>query len=183
MPVEYPAGFNSDAMACSLGLSGCPFPGTPARIGYRPVSSAAREGAQTGAAAYQFVKRVPEAASPSILGVLRSVAPQTPISWQPRSSARKMMKFGLRDGLRVCARAPVAAADDRKSLRVNMPNMLSQERSGIVGDVPAGGTHAPGRLLLSFYPKTGTGATQFVTKRSGDAILHQRHIERLETQQ
>src|SRR5690349_1285941 len=82
-------------MVNSLGLSACPLPGTPARMGYRPVSSEAREGAHTGAAAYQFVKRAPEAASASMLGVLRSAAPQAPISWHPRSSARKRMKFGF----------------------------------------------------------------------------------------
>jgi hypothetical protein len=87
----------------------------------------ALEGAQTGAAAYQFVKRAPEAASASMFGVFRSVAPHAPMSWQPKSSARKTMKFGFRAGLWVCARALAATgADERKSLRVNMPNMVSQ---------------------------------------------------------
>src|SRR5260370_1155375 len=112
-------------MVCSLGLSGGPLFGTPARIGYRPVRSAAREGAQTRAAAYQLVNRAPEVASASMWGVFRSVAPHAPISWQPRSSARKMTTFGLRAGSRVCARAP-AAADDRNARRENMAHMLSQ---------------------------------------------------------
>src|SRR5207249_3981310 len=78
------------------------------------------------AAAYQLVKRAPEAASASMLGVFRSFAPHAPMSWQPRSSARKMTKFGLRAGARVCAIALAARdADDRKSLRENMPDMLS----------------------------------------------------------
>src|ERR1700676_3691733 len=126
IPVAYPAGFNNDAMVCSLCWSGGPLLGTPARMGYRPVSKAAREGAQTGAAAYQLVKREPEAASKSILDVFRSVAPHAPISWQPRSSARKMTKFGLCAGLRFCAIAPPDAADERNCLRENISNMLSQ---------------------------------------------------------
>lgn len=49
--------------------------GTPVRMGWHPVSIAAREGEQVGEAADQLVKRTPEAARASMLGVLASLAP------------------------------------------------------------------------------------------------------------
>src|SRR5438309_929361 len=107
-------------MVRSLALSAGPFDGTPARIGYRPVNTADRDGAQTGAAAYQFVKRAPDWASASILGVFRSVAPHAPMSWQPKSSARKIMKFGLRPGAAATGVTVLNAAVDRSCLRDSM---------------------------------------------------------------
>src|SRR4051812_14146802 len=68
-PVEYPAGLSRLAMVFSEDASGGPLVATPQRSGCRPVSSAAREGAHTGAAAYQLVKRTPPVARASICGV------------------------------------------------------------------------------------------------------------------
>ena len=74
-------------MVLCCGPSAGPLLGTPARMGKRPVMIAERAGAQTGAFEYQLTKRAPEAASASMFGVFRSVAPRQPRSWQPRSSA------------------------------------------------------------------------------------------------
>src|SRR5690242_5627979 len=111
-------------MVFSFARSACPLSGTPARMGYRPVSSAAREGAHTGAAAYQLVNRAPDVARPSMLGVFRSAAPQHPRSWQPRSSARMMMTFG---GRRPAAAAIAAGVDASNSLRVSMLQLYSTD--------------------------------------------------------
>src|SRR5579884_3994185 len=111
--VVYPAGWSSDAIVRSEGRSAGPLFGTPARIGYRPVSSDARDGAHTGAAAYQFVNRAPETASASMCGVRRSSAPQQPRSWQPRSSARKMTKFGRLRSSGAASAAEAAAVTKR----------------------------------------------------------------------
>src|SRR5262245_39876176 len=105
-------------MVFSADLSGGPLLGTPARTGCRAVRRPARDGAQTGAAAYQLVKRAPVAARASMFGVLRSVAPQQPRSWQPRSSARKTMTLGGRP-VRVWAERAAAAAPTN-CLRDNM---------------------------------------------------------------
>src|SRR3954451_6380531 len=43
--------------------------GTPTRVGYRPVSRAAREGEQTGSAEEKFVKRTPSEARRFRFGV------------------------------------------------------------------------------------------------------------------
>src|SRR5258708_1367197 len=56
-----------------------------------------RAGAQTGALEYQLTNRAPDAASASMWGVFRSVAPRQPRSWQPRSSATMRIKLGWRD--------------------------------------------------------------------------------------
>src|SRR5258708_15506793 len=56
-----------------------------------------RAGAQTGALEYQLTKRAADAASASMCGVFRSVAPRQPRSWQPRSSATMRIKLGRRD--------------------------------------------------------------------------------------
>src|SRR5712692_2908891 len=108
-------------MVFSDGASGGLLLGTPQRIGCRPVSSAARDGAHTGAAAYQLVNRVPPAASASMWGVFKSGAPQQPRSWQPRSSARKITTFGLR----VCPAAFITAAPAINSRLDNMPDMVA----------------------------------------------------------
>src|SRR3954452_6185272 len=101
-----------------------PLLGRPARTGYRPVNNAAREGAQTGAAAYQFVNREPLCASWSIFGVFKSFAPTHARSWHPMSSARKrMMLGGLPEGM---AEPNIAALEEeRKSRRESMPRYCS----------------------------------------------------------
>src|SRR3954466_11112312 len=113
-------------MVFSDDASGGPFVGTPQRTGCRPGNSDAREGAHTGAAAYQLVKRVPPAARASMFGVFRSVPPQHPRSWHPRSSARKITTLGL--FLRVapvCPAAFTAAAPTINSRLDNMPDMVA----------------------------------------------------------
>lgn len=102
-----------------------PLLGTPARIGKRPVIMADRAGAQTGALEYQLMNRAPDAASASICGVFRSVAPRQPRSWQPRSSATITMKFGRREPA-ACrnAGAAVAAIKSRREIGIclNLPH-------------------------------------------------------------
>src|SRR5260370_27994734 len=84
-------------MVLCAGASSFPFTGTPARMGYRPVIMLERAGAQTGALEYQLTNRAPDAASPTMWGVFRSVAPRQPGSWQPRSSATMSITLGWRD--------------------------------------------------------------------------------------
>src|ERR1700675_3088871 len=86
-------------------------------MGKRPVMMAERAGAQTGALEYQLTKRAPDAASASMWGVFRSVAPRQPRSWQPRSSATITMKFGRRVAAAGrSAGATVAAMNSRREI-------------------------------------------------------------------
>src|SRR3989442_975100 len=72
---------------------------TPQWMGYLPVISAARLGAQVTPAAYQRRKTVPCAARRSRLGVGHSLRPLKPTSPQPRSSARMTTMLGGRSAL------------------------------------------------------------------------------------
>src|SRR5689334_1674790 len=104
-------------MVCSDGASSWPLLGTPARIGYLPVMSAAREGAQTGACAYQLLNRAPDELSASMCGVFKSAAPRQPRSWQPRSSARNKIIFGFSERFGAAAESAAAEPAERKSRR------------------------------------------------------------------
>ena len=70
-------------------------------MGYRPVNKAAREGAQTGAAAYQLVKRAPPAARASMFGVWRSDAPHAAEIVASQIVGQEEDYVGLADGLGV----------------------------------------------------------------------------------
>ena len=96
-----------------------------------PSAATARDGAQTGAAAYQLVKRTPPAASASMFGVFRSVAPHAPRSWQPRSSARKRTTLG-RAGAAYSAPAALP-----RPLRPASPCAISFDHSGFENAIPA----------------------------------------------
>src|SRR4051812_20951739 len=84
---------------------------TPQWIGYLPVISAARLGAQVTPAVYHRRNTVPCAASLSRLGVAHSLRPLNPTSPQPRSSAKMNTTFGGRStGGAGAAAAPVVIA-------------------------------------------------------------------------
>ena len=109
-------------MVFSLDLSGGPLLGTPARIGYQPVSSAAREGAHTGAAAYQLVNRAPTAANVGRLQIRGAPRADIVTSEIFREEDDEIRPSG------VCA-AALAAAAAKKFLRENMPQMLSSHQA------------------------------------------------------
>src|SRR5258708_18161129 len=78
-----------------------------------------RAGAQTGALEYQLTNRAPDAASASMWGVFRSVAPRQPRSWQPRSSATIRIRLGRRDAAAGSkAGAAPAAINSRRGMGI-----------------------------------------------------------------